>query len=52
MSRMRREPNLSASAPVAGAEKADEYVRNPRNSPDASVLPPSARMWYGAVGSS
>jgi hypothetical protein len=27
-------------APVSGAENADAYVRNPRNSPEANVLPP------------
>src|SRR3954454_10799609 len=49
---MRRDPQRSARAPVSGAENADEYVRKPRNSPEANVLPPSARMWNGAVGSS
>src|SRR6266700_3383572 len=50
--RMRRVPTRSASVPVIGAENADAYVRNPRNSPAAEVLPPSARMWNGAVGNS
>src|SRR5262245_49820572 len=42
----------STSAPVTGAENADAYVRNPRNSPEANVLPPSARIRNGAVGKS
>ena len=42
--RMRRVPTRSASEPVIGAENADAYVRKPRNSPAADVLPPSARM--------
>jgi hypothetical protein len=33
-------PNLSANAPVIGAENAEKYVRSPRNRPDAAVLPP------------
>src|SRR5712692_2201293 len=52
MMRMRREPMRSASVPVTGAENAEAYVRKPRNSPAADVVPPSARMWNGAVGSS
>src|SRR5689334_5897831 len=52
MMRIRRVPMRSASVPVTGAENADAYVRNPRNSPAAAVPPPSARMWNGAVGSS
>ena len=32
--------------------KRGEYVRSPRNSPEAAVLPPRSWMWYGAVGSS
>ncbi len=50
--RTRRCPTRSAKAPVSGAENADEYVRKPRNSPDANVEPPMSRMWKGAVGSS
>ena len=45
-------PEPSASAPVTGAEKADENVSSPRNNPDAAVLPPRSWMWNGAVGSS
>jgi hypothetical protein len=37
---------------VTGAENADEYVRKPRNNPDANVDPPRSRMWNGAVGRS
>src|SRR3954451_19609697 len=47
-----RDPRRSDIEPVTGAENADAYVRNPRNRPAAAVLPPSARMWNGAVGSS
>ena len=36
---------------MKGAARADEYVRNPRNSPPANVVPPSASTWYGAAGS-
>src|SRR5258708_25707167 len=50
--RTRRGPKRSPSVPVTGAEKADAYVRKPRNSPAAGVPPPSARIWNGAVGSS
>src|SRR5262245_40650757 len=49
---MRRCPIRSAIAPVSGAEKAEEKVRKPRNSPDANVDPPRSMMWNGAVGSS
>src|SRR5262245_65595904 len=52
MMRMRRGPIRSASDPVTGAENADEYVRKPRNRPAAAVLPPSAMISNGAVGSS
>src|SRR5262245_34689474 len=47
-----RAPARSTSAPVSGAENADAYVRIPRKSPEANVVPPSARMWNGAVGNS
>ena len=49
---VRRRPRRSPSAPVSGAENADEYVRSPRNSPAENVLPPIRRMWNGAVGNS
>src|SRR5438552_19216604 len=49
---VRRRPMRSAMAPVSGADAADAYVRKPRNSPDANVLPPSSWMRKGAVGSS
>src|SRR6266849_9646536 len=49
---VRRGPMRSAIAPVSGADVADAYVRKPRNSPDANVLPPSSRMRKGAVGRS
>src|SRR5262245_47621086 len=52
MIRTRRVPARSENVPVIGAEKADAYVRNPRNSPAAVVPPPSARIRNGAVGSS
>src|SRR5688572_11475998 len=48
----RRCPMRSAYAPVSGADSADEYVRNPRNNPEANVVPPRSRMWNGAVGRS
>jgi hypothetical protein len=48
----RRFPKRSPIAPVIGAEIADAYVRRPRNNPASTWLPPSARMWNGAVGSS
>jgi hypothetical protein len=44
VTRMRSWPTRSAKAPVNGAENADEYVRNPRNSPDANVVPPRSMM--------
>ena len=50
--RIWRWPTRSAKAPVSGADKADDYVRNPRNRPDANVEPPRSRMWKGAVGRS
>src|SRR6516165_1979293 len=52
MTRTSFAPARSTSAPVSGAENAEAYVSIPRNSPDANVLPPSARMWNGAVGKS
>ena len=44
ISSVRGRPIRSAMAPVSGAENADANVRKPKKSPDASVLPPSARM--------
>jgi hypothetical protein len=40
----------SANAPVNGDDIADEKVRQPRNNPAATVLPPSASTRNGAVG--
>src|SRR5687767_12669726 len=51
-SSMLRLPHRSPSAPVIGADAAEEYVRKPRNKPASVLLPPSARIWNGAVGSS
>ena len=47
---IRRLPTRSARAPVRGAEKAEAYVRKPRNSPAANLLPPSYRIRKGVVG--
>src|SRR5687767_15986251 len=51
-SSMLRLPHRSPSAPVIGADAAEEYVRKPRNRPASVLLPPSDRIWNGAVGNS
>src|SRR5688572_23868959 len=49
---MLRLPQRSPSAPVMGADAAEEYVRKPRNRPASVLLPPRDKMWNGAVGNS